>query len=50
MYIVAQYLNPDTNRRRWAVMHVPTSTWYFPKGRGKMFAVRLQQKLKKGTT
>jgi hypothetical protein len=49
MYIVARRLDLLTNKIRWAVEHVPSGTLYFPKARGKQFAVRLMRRLKETT-
>lgn len=38
-YTVARYLDPETSRRRWAVLHNATSCWYFAKHYGFRAAV-----------
>ena len=45
MYQLHQYLDPETNRYRWAVIHAETRVWYFARRYGKKAAERLQFKL-----
>jgi len=40
MYTVAKYLDPETGRRRWAVLHNATSCWYFGERYGFRSAVK----------
>jgi hypothetical protein len=47
VYVVAVYTNPASGKPRWGVKHVPTGTLHFTQARGKTYAVRLMQKLKK---
>lgn len=43
-----QYRDAETGRQRWAVLHGPTSVWYFPAQYGKRAASRLASRLNGG--
>lgn len=42
------YRDYETGRERWAVLHRPTSTWYFPTRYGMKAAIALCRKLNTG--
>lgn len=39
------YYDNETGRERWAVLHKPTRTWYFPKRYGMAEAARMARRL-----
>ena len=43
-FLPAQYLDPDTQRRRWAVLS-PSHCWYFPQRYGYKEARALANRL-----
>ena len=47
---VAKYFDPSTGRRRAAVIHVPTRTWYFPARYGTRAAIALCRRLNANAT
>lgn len=46
-FIATRYFDPETKRTKWAVLHVSTSTHYFPDGRGKRAAQAFARRLNK---
>lgn len=44
-YTAQRYRDSDTGRKRWAVLHGPSRTWYFPRRHGKAAAESMARRM-----